>query len=105
MKKKFSLLILFLVLSTVISARVVPLPEVIRPHYISVDSDQLYICEHEKVSIYSLKDFNRIKKFGKKGEGPQEFKSAVHVNCQEDYLVIESSDKLSFFSKQVVLLA
>ena len=99
MKMKIFLVILFFVLSIDISARVVPLPEVIRPHDISVDNNQLYICEHEEISIYSLKDFKLIKKFGKKGEGPQEFKSAVHVNCQSDHLIVESIGKLSFYSK------
>ncbi len=99
MKIKILQVILFLVLSIGISARVVPLPEVMRPHDISVDSDQLYICEHEEISIYSLKDFKRVKKFGKKGEGPQEFKSVVHVNCQSDQLVVESIGKLSFYTK------
>ena len=43
MKMKIFPVILFFVLSVDISARVVPLPEVIRPHDISVDNNQLYI--------------------------------------------------------------
>ena len=99
MKKKFFLVSLFIVLNISLSARVVPLPEVVRPTSLSVDDTQLYICEHEKISIYSLKDFKLIKKFGEKGEGPQEFKSAAHVNCQSDRLVVLSTGKLSVYTK------
>jgi len=80
MKTKIFLVSLFIVLNISLSARVVPLPEVVRPTSLSVDDTQLYICEHEKISIYSIKDFKLIKKYGEKGEGPQEFKSATHVN-------------------------
>lgn len=80
-------------------AGVVPLPDIVRPHYMAVDATQFYICEHEEISIYSLKDFKRIKKFGKKGEGPQEFMSSATVNCQSDILVVDSAGKLSIYSR------
>ena len=51
MKKNFPPVILFLVLSTGISAGIVPLPEVIQPHYISVGAAVFPNPLHSKVFL------------------------------------------------------
>ena len=101
--KYFAIGFLLLVFTNYVFAAkttVVPLSTVLQPHAMSVDKNHLYICENAHVSIYSLKDFQLIKRFGKKGEGPEEFKSAVTVNCQTDRLIINSVGKVSFFTKE-----
>jgi hypothetical protein len=62
--------------------------------------DGIYINDSMTISIYSLKDFNLVKRFGKKGEGPQEFKQYVNVNIQPELLVITSLHKVSYYSKK-----
>ena len=50
------------------------LPELQRPNMVLADSKQLYVADGASVLIYSLKDLKLRKKFGRKGEGPGEFK-------------------------------
>jgi hypothetical protein len=55
--------------------------------------------ENKTFFIYSLKDFKLKKKFGKPGEGPQEFKGTMHLIPQADHLLINSAGKISYFTK------
>jgi len=88
-----------------IATKVVPLPDLLNPDLIRVDENQMYITEVANIYIYSLKDFRLIKKFGKRGEGPQEFMTGTGVammwlEMQPDDLFIHTMNKISYFSKQ-----
>ena len=50
------------------------LEEVLKPQLISVSKDYFLINEGATIFIYSMKDHKLVKKFGKAGEGPKEFK-------------------------------
>jgi hypothetical protein len=100
MKKILLLSILFLLFIRIAVSEVIPLPDLIHPDSLVVDSKQFYIMERESISIYSLKDFKLKKKFGKTGEGPQEFLQRIMgLSIQSDFLVITSMGKVSFFKK------
>lgn len=99
MKFMTLLLILFLSSPFVFSEKVSVLPDIMKPHLIAVDNDQLYISEDTTVYIYSLKDYKLKCKFGKQGEGPEEFNRYAIVIPQQDSLVINSRGKVSYFSK------
>jgi hypothetical protein len=75
-----------------------------RPVGLEMDKNQLYILENSAVSIYSLKDFRLINKFGQSGQGPGEFATLPHVHitldCSTDKLIIGSIRKISIYSKQ-----
>lgn len=85
------------------ASEVVPLPDLLKPHQIAVDDNQLYITEKASVYIYSLDDFSLKKKFGRKGEGPQEFMisptDGVIVDVQTDNILVNSLKKLSIYTK------
>lgn len=85
------------------ASEVVPLPELLKPHQITVDDSQLYITEKASVYIYSLDDFSLKKKFGRKGEGPQEFMipppGGVGVDVQTENILVNSIKKLSIYTK------
>lgn len=104
-KKKFGLGVLILFISGfVFAGKVVPFPDILKPETIAMDNESIFITEGASVYIYSLKDFTLKKKFGKTGEGPQEFKifpgaSYLRLSVLPDYLLIESIGKLSFFAK------
>ncbi|MCP4154117.1 MAG: hypothetical protein GY757_40700, partial [bacterium] len=51
------------------------------------------------VNIYSLTDFKLKKRFGKAGEGPQEFRGAALIRVQPDTILVNSRNKLSFFGR------
>ncbi|MCK5055396.1 MAG: hypothetical protein KAT34_01970 [Candidatus Aminicenantes bacterium] len=79
------------------------LPGLFKPYFIIMDNEQLYVCDGALVSIYSLKDFSLISRFGKEGEGPEEFKlspskDGLFVHPQTDYLLISSIRKASFYT-------
>lgn len=88
------------------AAKVVPLPDLLKPELIRLDEDQMYITEGANIYIYSLKDFHLVKKFGKAGEGPQEFMAVAGVvgtmwiEIQPDHIFIHTMGKISIFSKQ-----
>jgi len=102
MKRCIVFLILFLT-GFVFAAEVVQLPDLLNPDSITVDKDHIYITEGAEVYIYFLKDFTLKKKFGKLGEGPQEFKVFpgvnLRLNVSADDLILESIGKLSFFTR------
>lgn len=75
-----------------------PLSDLRNPEKIFVDGDRLYITEFPTVYIYSLTDFRLVKKFGRGGEGPQEFRGQIHLSVQPGYIMVQSTGKVSFFT-------
>ncbi len=104
--RKTNLVILLLLLANLVFAtKIVPLPEIIKPDLIKVDGDDMVIAEKASISIYSLKNFKLIKKFGKEGEGPQEFKLimgffGLNISIHPEYIIINSVGKISYFTRK-----
>jgi len=75
-----------------------------KPASIVVDDRQIFVIEGTTIFIYSAKDYNLEKKFGKKGEGPQEFQSffnaPVRVKLQPGHIIVNSLGKLSYFTRK-----
>lgn len=95
--------LLFVFLAGTLSAELVPLPDIQKPENIIVDQDLLLITEFPNVYIYSLKDFVLVKKFGKAGEGPQEFFNYVRIQYDPknpQYIVVGSHMKMSYYSRE-----
>ncbi|NIM16882.1 MAG: hypothetical protein GTO45_33275 [Candidatus Aminicenantes bacterium] len=78
------------------------LPEVMKPVSIKTDSTQLYITDGTAIHIYSLAPFSHIKTFGKRGEGPGEFRSVPYVTVYPHHLVINSMGKIQKFTRDGV---
>jgi hypothetical protein len=82
---------------------VVELPGPLRPLTIDLDKTHVYVTEDVTVYIYSLKDFRLVKRFGRQGEGPEEFKVfpgvPVLINVRTDDLIVNSIGKVSYFTK------
>jgi hypothetical protein len=107
MKMKIICVIIVLLLAcNLFAEKAAVLPEILKPGNIFIDDTQLYITEGITVHIYSLTDFSKVAKFGKQGEGPQEFKgsrfapSPLYVDTQTENLLISSTGKVSRFTKQ-----
>jgi hypothetical protein len=75
MRKLFLFLSLFTVLMTIhlIPEVIATFRDIQYPHRFYLEGDRIYINEGTTISIYSFKNFQLIKKFGRKGEGPKEF--------------------------------
>ena len=102
MKRNVVLVVLMLAFTPGITGKVITLMGLNRPAEISIDKEQIYIADKEKVHIFALKDYQWVKSFGNKGEGPKEFKFqiSIDINTQTDNIIVESQDKLSFFTKK-----
>jgi hypothetical protein len=95
----YLLLSLILLKGPVFSTTVVPLPGIFNPDSITVDDDQIYITAFPGIYIYSLKDFELKKQFGRQGEGPQEFNRFALLYTWGDYLVVSDRNKVLYFTK------
>ena len=98
--KKLSVLLLMIGLITTFSQadKVISLANLSRPTAVEVNNDNAYIVDGIHVYIYSLTDFKLKKKFGRQGEGPQEFKNWIILYVQPDHIFINSPNKISYFN-------
>jgi hypothetical protein len=100
MNKKSLIIIFFLFLFSAVHARqIVKIPDTFNPTQVHVTKDRMYIVDGVTILIYTLKDFQLIKKFGREGEGPREFKDAIYwVYFRDNRMIVNSQAKVSYFS-------
>jgi hypothetical protein len=60
--------------------KVASFPDILKPGMIIVRGGRLFVTEGATISIYSMKDFTRIKTFGKPEKGHEE-KKGVSTVC------------------------
>ena len=108
MIKNLKRLICILVLLPVCLAaaeKVITLPGILAPAGILVDDERIYVHESVTIHIFSASDYRFIKKFGRKGEGPGEFKldadNQVDVSLLTDPpgLLVNSVGRISYFTR------
>lgn len=86
------------------SKKLASFKELTKVEMLRVNYDRFFVVEDANIYIYSLKDFKLIKKFGKKGEGPQEFKinsamaEPLTIEIQPGYISVNSVGKVSLFT-------
>ncbi|NIM11279.1 MAG: hypothetical protein GTO45_04750 [Candidatus Aminicenantes bacterium] len=101
----FVLILLLLVFSMAIHGeKAAVLTEIMKPVTLSVDDTQFYVTEGASIYIYSLKEFKMLKKFGREGQGPQEFQILPYlplaIDASTDKLIAISFGKISYFTKK-----
>jgi len=80
---------------------IVELPELTRPFKIEVYGDEIFVVNNRfNIIVYSSEDFKLKRQFGKKGEGPGEFKYRINFSIRPDFILVDSQDRLSWFSKE-----
>ncbi|MCP4149927.1 MAG: hypothetical protein GY757_19430 [bacterium] len=107
MKKSIWILLVMIVLTLfVFGKKVATLDQLVNPAEMASDGERLYITDGATIYIYSTKDYKMIKKFGKEGEGPQEFflnraagNDRVILFFKGDELLVNSTGRLSYFTK------
>jgi hypothetical protein len=105
MKRWFIFFVVLLIVSMgLMGKKLATIPGVFQPFLLVMDDQQFYVTEGATVSIFSRKDYTMKTKFGKEGEGPQEFKLAqgmpgLILYPHTDSLVINSAGKVSFYTK------
>lgn len=94
---------LLILASFVFAEKIVPLPDLTKAEGIQADGGQIIVTSFPQVFIYNLKDFKLLTKFGKAGEGPQEFfrfvKAQFHPT-NPDWVIVGSHDKMSFYTRK-----
>ncbi|MCP4220353.1 MAG: 6-bladed beta-propeller, partial [bacterium] len=98
MKKQILLTVILLMCGFVFPKIQATLHDVMNPHHLVVDGDRFYVSEKSTVAVYSTKDFAFIKRFGRRGEGPGEFKSIPSIKKQRDFLSITCLGKYLTYS-------
>ena len=102
--KKLILLLVFCCCGLLIfSDQAVVLKGLVQPGTLVVKNNTVFVSETTTVYIYSLSDGRLIRKFGKDGEGPGEFKlphgeNSVKMGINEQHILVDSAAKLSYFS-------
>jgi hypothetical protein len=108
--KKLVLIICLCLLGISLSAEKIPvLKELVNPDGMMIDDANIYISQDAEVVIYDARTFELKKKFGKKGQGPQEIPPfpfpmsgvpLMKINPLQDKLFIAAMGKIMYFSKQ-----
>jgi len=109
MNKILVFIILFFPVTLIQAEKVATLDKLLRPDMITIGNNRICITEGASVLVYSLEDYRLVKKFGKKGEGPREFKIvpfgppmvAIPYN---DKIFVSSNSKLSVFTLDGVFI-
>jgi hypothetical protein len=74
-----------------------------KPTQIDIRGEELYVLEEAEVKVYSLKNFQFLRKFGKKGEGPGELipnpEIPLQMNLFKENITLNSPYKRITFSK------
>lgn len=103
--KFFITISIILLLSTFCySQNDIELEDILKPDSITVENGFIYVTEGAVINIYSIKEFKLIRKFGKLGEGPKEFKTTsyggtgLYLDILSDKILVSSVGKLSIFS-------
>ena len=78
--------------------KIVPLPDVIEPRSFVTANEKIIIPERTHIALYSLKDFQLEKKFGRTGEGPGEFSYPPKLTAFPEYLLANTMGKLIRYS-------
>ncbi|MCK4889931.1 MAG: hypothetical protein KAS97_08365 [Candidatus Aminicenantes bacterium] len=98
----FMLLMLLIALSLVQAEKLADLEEINKPELMEIVGDTLLIVEGAEVYSYDIKDLKFKKKFGRKGEGPGELKTAPsianYIIPLKDSFLIASMDKSILFN-------
>jgi len=90
--------ILSLFFSIILSAQIVPLTGMLEPESITVGSDYIYIVDFPGIYVFNKADFSLVKKFGRIGEGPQEFNQFACTFAHNNELIVCDLVKALFYS-------
>jgi len=94
-----SVFLISILISYIFSSTKISLEFLTKPDTLVVSENIIYISNFPVVYLLSPESFNVIKQFGKKGEGPEEFKQFIRFHLDKDHIVINSSGKMSYYSK------
>jgi hypothetical protein len=79
--------------------RIISLPEVERPRQVCAEHGQVYIVDDRDIVVYSYADGRLLRKIGRVGQGPGEFKVGPgRLTVLDDRLAVRNMFEVTFFS-------
>ena len=104
MKKTSVFLIFFFIIFFVSGEKLATFDNIYRPYKFQVEGNDLYVVDGSVIKLISMKDFKFITQFGKKGEGPGEFKYSPQIVVFPDQVFVSSRGKVTFFTRNGKLI-
>jgi|GEM_PF-2176256 len=105
--KLFTAVLMVVLFCLPVQSKSVELGEIVNPGTLTVGEKHLYITESIHVFIYTVDGTRLVKKLGKAGEGPWEFRKSpapwipsLNVYLASETLVVNSIGKVSFFTRE-----
>ena len=88
--------------------KLVSLKEVVNATDVEIDGDKLFVLDEVVVYVYSLKDYQLLRQFGRIGNGPGEFCyypiSPVMMDLYDDKVLLSRFNKVAIYTKSGKLL-
>jgi hypothetical protein len=79
--------------------RIIPLPQVEEPRQVCAEHDRVYIVDDKDIVVYSFADGRFLRKVGRVGQGPGEFKIGPgRLAVLDDRLAVRDMFQVIFFS-------
>ncbi len=98
--RKFILFILLgLIVLNIPAKKLAEFDDIYKPWQIEISGDDLYVVDDYSIKLFSLKNAKLIAQFGKKGEGPGEFKMSPSISVFPDYIFVSDYGKILFFKR------
>jgi len=80
--------------------RIAVLDPVLQPRSLHVQGDRAYVTEKDAIHIVSMGSGEILGRFGKRGEGPGEFKRTPVLRVYPDVLVVNTWGKILFYTPE-----
>jgi hypothetical protein len=82
----------------------ITVPGLMKPSMMVIEGDRMFVVESPQILVYSLKNMKLIARFGKAGEGPEEFKinpyaAGLTVFPFKNQLAVNSDTKVSYWTR------
>ena len=105
MKKITLFILIFIAWNFIYSKKIGSFPQLVDPQGILIQDSNLIVWEKASISIYSLMNYKLLNKFGRMGEGPEEFKlnpavgyTSIVLNITPENIFAHSAGKLSIYN-------
>jgi len=102
MKTRTFILLILGIAASVSAQTTIVLSDVLKPHQIAVDGNDLYVFDEADYSlhVYTISPFAPKLKMGQKGDGPHDFKYLPLVSVQPEFLTCTDFTKIIWYSKK-----
>ena len=104
MKKIVVFLIFFFTIFFVSGKKLTTFDNIYKPYKFQIKGNDLYVVDGWVIKLFSMKDFKFITQFGKKGEGPGEFKYYPQIMVFPDQVFVSSTGKVTSFTRNGKLI-